>query len=400
MKCLRFLSVSVAVFWTAAIFLWSGMTANKLRRAHKTRALCKAIVSGQANAVRADLLDVCWLKGKLVAINGFWARLLGQRLCNKVLKLKNGYLLNVVPNMKLDPAVPASMENLSAFCSRRGTRTLFVMFPDKMDVRGALMPRGAPDYSAQKMADDFLGALRRTRYVDTRPALAAMPENVAENFLKTDHHWNFLGALRASGIIARAICESLRVQPGELPQLDPANWEARSLGRAFMGTSARRTGPYFGGLDEDVTYFVPAFETEIRRRIPAIGLDVKGAFEKSMIDEVCKRRPKDMYMDPGYSIYGADRPLTRTTNLNAPIRKRVLIVKDSFALPVAAFLSTVFTEITVLDLRHYRDMTLAEHVRRFRPNIVCVMYNPGALSQRRFFQFGDCAAPRRRRRSR
>lgn len=64
---------------------------------------------------------------------------------------------------------------------------------------------------------------------------------------------------------------------------------------------------------------------------------------------------------------------------------RVLLIKDSFMLPLEAFLSTEFTEVDVIDPRHYKASSLAEYVLWTRPDLVIQMNNVTALFNMNFF---------------
>ena len=43
-------------------------------------------------------------------------------------------------------------------------------------------------------------------------------------------------------------------------------------------------------------------------------------------------------------------------NLSAHVKARILLLKDSYGLPIQAFLSTLFSEVDVLDLRRFDEI--------------------------------------------
>jgi hypothetical protein len=63
---------------------------------------------------------------------------------------------------------------------------------------------------------------------------------------------------------------------------------------------------------------------------------------------------------------------------------RLMVIKDSFALPMLGYLSTIFSDIEVIDPRGY-DGSIAEFVRDFRPDVMMTFVNMKALSFRQFF---------------
>ena len=84
---------------------------------------------------------------------------------------------------------------------------------------------------------------------------------------------------------------------------------------------------------------------------------------------------------------GDDYPLVLYQNENAPSTKRILMIKDSFGLPLEGFLATAFREVETLDLRHLEGKTGVEAIADFRPDVVIVMYNPYVM-EGECLQFG------------
>ena len=118
-----------------------------------------------------------------------------------------------------------------------------------------------------------------------------------------------------------------------------------------------------------------------------------GTFEEAMLCPENMKAPESRYLDRGYGVYGMDEPRLKIANRLAPVNKSVLIIKDSYAIPIYSYLSTVFADITILDLRGRQPVSAVEYVHLLRPDIVCVMYNAGALYDGGgpFFEFGNAA---------
>ena len=74
-------------------------------------------------------------------------------------------------------------------------------------------------------------------------------------------------------------------------------------------------------------------------------------------------------------------------NTKSATNKKILVIKDSFALPVTAFLSTCFKETRMIDLRYMQDMSVYDYIDDYNPDFVLILYNPGAYSDV-FFNFG------------
>ena len=375
----------VAGLWLGAVFAVGFQTVRATMRdtGRRTAGPVWRSATNLVGSVRADLLGHLWHKDEFLDANGGWTRLLGRKVCNGVLKLRNGHLSGPIPYCDSSPQA-AAIDALSGLCGELGIKSLFVLIPGRIDPDGAIVPRGAPSDGTARISDEIVSGLRTMPVLDLRPAIASSVEDVTKHFFKTDSHWNFDGAFTAFPLIARRILEELGIPSEGIPALDPSNWERLEMDRPYLGSLARRTGPFFAGTDS-LFYYVPRFETAMMCRIPHgnswFGC---GTFGDALIWPIAFEKQKSHYADMGYNVYGSNRPLVRIVNASAPVRKRILLSKDSFAIPVYAFLSTVFSEVVAVDLRLWHDMTLGQYVRIMRPDVVCVMNNPGSFSKNPF----------------
>ena len=78
---------------------------------------------------------------------------------------------------------------------------------------------------------------------------------------------------------------------------------------------------------------------------------------------------------------GGIYPQTVHENPGAPLGVRVLLIGDSFARPVEAFLSVAARRLDVIDPRRTkRDFRLSEYVLQMKPDIVIQMINPSSFN--------------------
>ena len=150
----------------------------------------------------------------------------------------------------------------------------------------------------------------------------------------------------------------------------------------FLGSLGRRTGPLFAGLD-DLTVLRPRFATRMSIRIPSKNIDISGTFEETNMrraDEALTGS-RSFLTDAYSALYvGGIYPLVIHENREAPLRKRVLLIGDSFARPVEAFLSAAVRRLDTIDPRRTaKDFSIAEYVRKTKPDIVIQMINPSSL---------------------
>lgn len=376
--------LSISLAWIVFLFLCGGMTFWSIYNSKSKPSLGGDL----SKEIHESMLKNIWCKDFFVNLNGGYSRLLGQRMCNGVLKLNNGQMLSVAGPVKNFDVLMISTEKLTAFCNHLNIPTLFVMFPYKIDSQKAIIPIGAPtDYSIEN-ANLFLSKLKKTPYLNLRPYIASNEVDVTMNFFRTDHHWNFQGAMKAFPYIVDRMLSLKNSTSHGITHTNINAWQECNLGRKFLGTDGRRTGVLYNGFDENVVYYVPRFDTDIFIEIPHKGIWRVGPFIKSNIFVENLKKPKSYFFDRGYSIYGKDYPLVRYKNANAPINQKILIVKDSYAIPIYSFCSTIFTEVNLIDLRWFNDMSLTEFIQLQRPDVLCVMYNPQALSIVEMFDFG------------
>lgn len=325
-------------------------------------------------------------KNSLINLNGLFCRALGQRMDNNVIRLENGMLTYLEYAQDVTPVT----ENLIAFntyLAQRDIPFLYVQAPYKLDLEGELLPAGMSHW-ANRNGDEFLSILDGAGVAtyDLRPAFSATPELVEENFFRTDHHWTCDAALRA----VRPILEQVdALLPGELDLAwaDPAQWEAHTYPDLFLGSQGKRVGIYYGGVD-DMTYYTPRFETQMscmvevnHQRLTA------GTYEDAILQ--MEHLEKDYFLLSPYCVnIGGDYPLVRHRNAGAPNGEKILLLKDSFSLPLQAYLSTLFQEVDVVDPRYFKACTVAQYVNLSQPDVVVMMINPDQYISRGYDSYG------------
>lgn len=372
------ITLTIAFVWIALLAALSGVTLWNLACAKSAKAAEKA---GFRDRLHKELLDRCAFHDEMIHLYGGWARASGRSVCNGVLRHHSGMLVNTHLAYADTANRARSLKALGDNLAAAGKGLLYVQFPRKIDRGCEMLPRGfAQDFSHESV-DGFLKSLDSlgVPFLDVRGTLDSTPEDVQRYFFKTDHHWNFDGAFKVFPAIAEALAKSVGAKPSDIaPYVSLDAWERKKLPRRFLGTDGRRTGALFAGTDE-IFYYVPKFKTSISRTVPNRKISREGIFEESAMDFHFAEKPPSMLLDSGYCIYGSDFDYVRYVNALAPVKKRLLVAKDSFALPIVAWLATVFARIDVVDLRNYGQMTLAESSKAFESEAVAVMYNPMAV---------------------
>ena len=240
------------------------------------------------------------------------------------------------------------------------------------------------DYGDEN-ADSFIAQLnnKKVRSLDLRkPFRGFIEEGVDQQdlFYNTDHHWTIPAALKATGIIA----DNLKVDFG-LP-IDPLvykeeNYTFETRKDSFVGSMGRRVGLLYGGKD-DFTLVLPKFPTDIQLWETDYGVtkESRGPFEKSVIVNSNLEDPE--LTANRYAAYHGDN--TELVFINHNVDKgKILIIKDSFGVPVYSFLSLGVHEVRALDPRLYEGSIL-EYAKKYRPDVVIFLYNADSLNSKMF----------------
>jgi len=321
-------------------------------------------------------------KTQFVELNGASARMMGRRLCNGVFRTDDGLMLTGVTRRDVAP-VAASAIRFSRWLEKRNARYLYVQAPAKSDRRDTLHPSFMP-HGGNAMADDFLGELTRAgvETLDLREWLARTPAEVRAQFYRTDHHWNNDAVFTAFGLVAGKLAEMTGTEPATIANaVAPTSWKREVWPNCFWGSRGRRTGRAFSGVDDLIVY-TPRFRTQMALEVPGKNIHLSGPFRKTNMWRAkdvrgTGRLEKDAY---SYLYVGGLYPLTRHRNGDAPLKAKVMIIGDSYARPLEAFLSTVVSDLTVVDPRRFsKGETVIGLVRRLHPDVVLQMANTGGF---------------------
>ena len=311
-------------------------------------------------------------KQKFVEFNGLATRLAGRRMCNRIVKVAGGLLVRGSAARPVERQRDAAVR-FARWLEGRGTRYVYCQLPMKIDLETKLCPPGI-SHTVYASVDEFLAGLvtNGVEVLDLRAALAATPDDVMRNFYRTDHHWNNDAAFTAFKILSARLGAPV----------DEARWRRSVVPQSLLGSLGRRTGRRFAGRLDDMVLYHPDFETDMSLEIPERKLKVTGTFDQTVMRNAGKIKPNGKYRCRAYSCayVGEIAGLTRHRNPSAPVKKKILIIGDSFARPLEGLLSTVVSELDVLDPRRYRGPgTVAEYVAGQSPDEVYQILNPLGL---------------------
>lgn len=330
-------------------------------------------------------------KYAFINVNGLVHRLLNQRSMNDVVKLDNGYLTEVVPSVDVS-AQTAETIRLYEGLAGQGVDFLYVQTPYKISKYASCLPVGVED-SSNSNADALLAGLTGAGVpaLDLREWFYEEGIDQYSLFFKTDHHWTPEAAFTAFTQIIKTMEADWGITVDSF-YTDPEHYETRTYEDWFLGSRGKRVGLYYGGVD-DISVLYPSFETQMSLNVPSEEIFRSGSFQEVIFD-YANIEEKDYFEKNPYHVYiGDEYPFVRHSNPSAPCEKKLLIVKDSFVLPVQAYLSLCFTQVDVIDLRLYEEKSLYEYIEETGPDMVLVMYNPYMLLEENGFSFFERKEP-------
>ena len=179
--------------------------------------------------------------------------------------------------------------------------------------------------------------------------------NPPEYYSTTDYHYAFKGAYATYQAILEQIDQD---QGGTLPFLAKENLLWESLPNPYLGSRARKV---FGMWDtaEKLEIALPL------QSIPFTRID-----NGQEVPATVYALPETETEEVSYTVYmGGDigETVVDTQREDLP---SLLIYGDSFTNPLECLLYYSFDEMRSIDLRHYHEMSLAEYIQLYQPDIV------------------------------
>lgn len=329
-------------------------------------------------------------KTAFINLNGLYRKSIGQITDNGIVRLKNGMLTaENIDEMDMELRA-ASVTELKEWLEKEKIPFLYVQAPFKVDLEKKLLPDGITNF-ANENADQMLNLLEKNnvKTLDLRPFTCQTAALVENHFYATDHHWNPLGAFVGYQKITEYIQQSFPGTQINREYLDLDNWTVHKKDNWFLGSRGKRVGTKFGPVD-NLIWITPDFDTEISCAIPYSNRFYKGNFTEANIrPEWYEKETADYFNDNPYCVYiGGDYPIVQHRNAAAPSDLKLLLIKDSFTLPMQSFLSAEFQEVDVIDLRHYKAGTFADYLEDSNPDMVIMMIFPGSFGTDKEFEYG------------
>ena len=319
------------------------------------------------------------------AINAWGAlqKAMGKRLAfgstvyEDVTLLDNGVATMADQFGDITPGI-AGAEEAYAFAQEIGAEYLFVAVPSK-EYSEEDLPDGVISYANQKYYN-MVAALedKNIPHIAMRDYIEADGGEWYSYYYRSDHHWKNNAAFLAVQTISDYMF-SIGLDGGRREEaLQEANYEKKIYEQVFLGTHGRMAGRYYTGLD-DYDLWLPKYDTEYTLDVPSEGIHKEGTFEDCFVNyQNVAHYSFDYYAY--YTYLDRDYDHIRITNRMNPDGPKLVIIRDSVAVPVSVFLASQCSSIDLIDLRYLSaDDSAKDRIREIQPDLLIDMFGPGYL---------------------
>lgn len=281
-----------------------------------------------------------------------------------------------------------SFAQLNTFLQSKEIPFIYVQCPYKHLKNSTVFPSGVVDYGNQ-IADEFVNGLKQKQISVLDLNTLAVQGNTdfvlkeEDDFFKTDTHWRVPTAFWGY----QQIVELLQQQNISLDNVslttNHKQYEEKKWQKVYLGSHAKRVGTAFYDQKDDVSVLIPKFDTSLSyEKWNREGKQIKkreGNFEQSFLfygylneDDVFQDK-YIVFMD-----WGASEDWIQNHKVNN--KTKVLIIKDSFAMPIAGFLSLNVSELRMIDIRkENRPQSIKRYVEDFQPDVVLFVASPTGM---------------------
>jgi len=334
-------------------------------------------VTGAIGSLERTINNDTYKKDDLVELYGLTQKTLDKNVISdpaygQIYKTSFNQITYAVKKQDVNPEL-RSMKKLKKGLDEIGIPLLYIQAPFKLPENEQQLPANVRDY-ANDNADRFLAGLDKEgiNTLDLRKIFASNGMTQNEIFFNTDHHWTIDSAFYAMKSITGTLNANYSFHINE-KYADISNFNRKVYKDYYIGSMGRRVGKTYGGVD-DFTLITPNFDTDYTVYERDYGGEkiYEGSFQKAVLT--------NDYLKPGtpldtnrYAVYHGDNAELEFVNHNIKGGK-VLMVKDSFGLPIYCFLSLGVHEVRALDVRLYTGSVL-EYAKANKPDVVVILYN-------------------------
>lgn len=314
------------------------------------------------------------------------AQLLDDAEYGVIIKDKNGSLYFPASDVNVTPYAENTIKFAKTLENKK-VPFIYIQAPNKY-IEGYTDEIVSEYNFSNKNATEFLNILKNNKIdtLDLRELIIKENLDKESLFYKTDHHWTTSTAFWAYTKIVKCLNDKYDFDIDKNNfYTDIKNYKQKVIENCYLGSLGRRVGRAVSGLD-NYTFIEPSFETDYKI---FNGLTSKtepifsGNFNKAIVKEnILNGSDVTLNKHASYFEWDYGDLIIKNTLIDNDIK--ILLIKDSYSLPVMAFLSTCVSEIHSADLRDIPCINLSEYINEYDFDAVIMMYNTEVFNDTMF----------------
>lgn len=276
------------------------------------------------------------LRDNLVTLKTSIDSLLGKSENNDVYIGKDNNLYEQIKK-PIPDSTNANIQAVNTFAEKyKDIKTTFMLVPNSATVYPDMLPDNAPSNDGLKYINDIKGELTdKLNFINPYDNLYSHRDEYI--YYRTDHHWTTLGAYYGY----QSYCEADNIKAKTLDDYDKNLISSNFYGTLFSRTLYKKTPA------DQINIYTPKDNTD-----------------QAVVNFVSeKQKTASLYSNDAldirdkYSVFlGGNHPLVKIdTTAKLDKERKLLIIKDSYANSFVPFLTSNFSEITLVDPRYYYD---------------------------------------------
>lgn len=280
---------------------------------------------------------------------------------NDVYFAKDGYLIEAHTGSFTGAAAADNIRYLQAFmedCAEKygNEHVTAMVVPNAVDILRDLLPAYASPYDQETYLAQIAQALPEGVWFDSGQVLREHMN--IQLYYRTDHHWT----TQAAYYVYEAWARKKGLDPLTLEQ-----YEKKTVTTGFKGTIDAKVGGE--NCSDAIDLYIPKETENYRVYHAATGETTDTVYDYSFLDTRDK-----------YSVYfGGNQGLIEVST-DSESKKRLLVVKDSYAHCFIPFTLHDFSEVDFVDLRYYNE-SLKEYMEKGNYTDILFLYNASGFAE-------------------
>ncbi|EHL15677.1 hypothetical protein HMPREF9630_02029 [Peptoanaerobacter stomatis] len=331
--------------------------------------------------------------GKLFFVEKYGAlqKLFGKKLVDdslaerRVYKGNNDMLYYIIPQKNINEKAVKNIAYVKTELEKSQIPTAFIMPPNKHSINSENFPYGVLDYATTN-SDELYQTLMENGITTLNLNSDYFKEQMDDTryFYMTDTHWKNETAFWAYQKTLEFLKNTLSYDYYNKNNSNLlTNYSVQKTENTYIGSMGKRVGKDYIVKKDDYELIIPAFETNYSYKkydenFALLG-EKMGNFEKVFVNKEILES-KDIYIDKYTTMMGYGSPYEIITNENIDNNSKIAIIKDSFAMPFSAYLSTNIAQIHLLDTRYENiRKNLLSTIKTLKPDYVLFICSPSSV---------------------